>query len=221
MAEGVESALRTLLLVGVVLGGSLLLGNVVASGSAPLVHSKMLPWILSRTLGIASYLALAALVAFGIWLRHPWRSRLPSPSPASLLRAHVTLAACTVTLLIGHLTAIALDRYAGVRWIGVFVPWHAHYRPTAVALGTLGLYAFLLVMGSAALAGSIGRKIWYPVHTVSAVVFCLCLAHGVLAGSDGRALRWMYVATGAFVAVVQLTRWTARYASTNPVLELE
>ena len=36
------------------------------------------------------------------------------------------------------------------------MPWHAHYRPTAVALGTIGLYAIVLVGGTAALAGSIG-----------------------------------------------------------------
>jgi sulfoxide reductase heme-binding subunit YedZ len=205
----------------VVLVASLLLGSLVATRTAPLLHNKMLPWILSRTLGIASYLALVALIAVGIWLRHPWRSRAWSPNPESLLRTHVTLAACTVTLLLGHMTAIALDHYARVGWIGVFVPWDAHYRPTAVALGTLAFYGFILVLGSAALAGSLGRRIWYPIHTVSASVFCVSLAHGVLAGSDGHALRWLYVVTGVLVATVELTRWKARYANGDPALELE
>jgi hypothetical protein len=40
-------------------------------------------------------------------------------------------------------------------------------------------------------------------------VFCLTLAHGVLAGSDSVALRWVYVASGVVVLVLQITRWLA------------
>ncbi len=129
------------------------------------------------------------------------------PRPESILWGHVTLAACTVALLAGHLTALALDRYAGVGWTGVFVPWGAQFKPTGVAIGTLALYLVLLVVGTAALAGSIGRAVWFPVHSVSVVVFCMCLVHGVLAGSDSVALRWLYVASGSVVLLLQFTRW--------------
>jgi methionine sulfoxide reductase heme-binding subunit len=216
-----ESALWSLFTLCVVMALSMLVGTLFAERNASLLHNKMLPWILGRGLGIACYLALTAMVVLGIWLRHPWRTRTWSPRLEALLRAHVTLAACTITLLAGHLTAIALDHYAGVGWIGTFVPWHATYRPTAVALGTLALYALVLIAATAALAGSIGRKIWFPIHTVSATVFGLTLVHGLLSGSDGHALRWMYVVTGAVVVAVQVSRWTARYGSARPVLDLE
>jgi len=91
----------------------------------------------------------------------------------------------------------------------VFVPWGAQYRPTAVALGTLAFYLLLLVIGTAALAGSIGRAVWFPIHTASVVVFCMTLAHGVLSGSDGTSLRWVYVASGLVVLTLQFTRWLA------------
>lgn len=204
-----------------VVGISILLGNMIGGLGTPLVHNKMAPWILGRSLGIASYATLTALVVLGLWLRHPWRRRIWSPRPESLLRAHVTLAACTVVLLAGHVTSIALDHYAGVGWNGAFVPWHATYRPTAVALGTLALYAMFLVGGTAALAGSIGRKVWFPIHAVSASVFAVSLLHGLLAGSDSHVLRWLYVGTGALVAGVQATRLLARHVSTRPALELE
>jgi sulfoxide reductase heme-binding subunit YedZ len=214
-----RSPLRDVLLFGVVLGVSLGLGYAIASRSGSLLHNKMLPWIMGRTMGVAAYLTLTALVAAGIWLRHPWRTRVRSPRPETLLRAHVALAAATVALLIGHMTSLALDKYAGVGWSGTLVPWHAQYRPTAVALGTLALYAMVLVAGTAVLAGSIARKVWFPIHSVSAAIFCLCVVHGVLAGSDGHALRWIYVATGALVVVVQVTRWSARYAGGRSELE--
>lgn len=205
-ARTVEAA-RTAGLLVLVLGVSVGLGVLVGAPGRSLVHNRMLPWILGRSLGLASYLALAAMVVLGLWLRHPWRSRLGRPSAAGILWAHVTLAAGTVVLVAGHLTALALDRYAGVGWTGVFVPWGAHYRPTPSALGTLALYALVLVAGTAALAGSIGRRVWFPLHTVSVLVFCLALAHGILAGSDAYALRWVYVATGALVLLLQATRW--------------
>jgi len=209
-----------LLRLAVALGVSLGLGFAIATRSGSLIHNRMLPWILGRSLGVAAYLTLAALVALGIWLRHPWRTRLWSPPTESLLRAHVMLAACTIGLLGGHLTSIALDKYAGVGWRGAFVPWDARYRPTGVALGTLALYGIVLVAGTASLAGFVGRKVWFPIHTVSAVVLSLCLVHGVLAGSDSHALRWMYVGTGAAVVLLQISRWAARYVRRSRELDL-
>ncbi len=202
-------AARTTLLLVLVLAGSLLVGAVAGARGRTLVHDRMLPWILGRGLGVAAYLALTAMVALGVWLRHPWRSRFHRTSAEAVLRGHVTLAACTLTLLAGHLTSLALDRYAGVGWVGALVPFGAHYRPTGVALGTLAFYGVVLVAGTAALAGSIGRRVWFPVHTVSVLVFCLTLAHGALSGSDGYTLRWVYVASGVLVLGLQATRWAA------------
>ncbi len=219
--ERVSGGARGILLLLSVLAGSILAGNFAAGSLPSLAHDRMLPWILGRSLGVASYLSLTALVTLGLWLRHPWRRSVWSPRPESLLRAHVTLAAATVTLLAGHLSALALDTYAGVGWSGVFVPWHATYRPTPVALGTLACYGMVLVAGTAALAGSLGRRIWFPIHSVSAVVFALSLVHGLFAGSDSHSLRWMYVLTGAVVLVVQATRLLVVHASDRPALELE
>jgi methionine sulfoxide reductase heme-binding subunit len=193
-----------------VLAVSLGVGLVAAQHSTTLVHDRMLPWILSRALGLGDYVALSALVALGIWYRHPWRVWRRVPGPHALLRAHAALAAATVVLLAGHITAVSLDHYAGVGWSGSFVPWHSHYRPTAVALGSLGLYGIVLVSVTAALAGSLARRVWLPIHSVSAVLFGLCLAHGLLAGSDSRVLWWLYAVTGVVVAVLQVTRMVAR-----------
>ena len=200
---------RPVILLVVILGVSVLLGRIAGSEGPALVHERMLPWILGRSLGVATFVALSGTVLLGLWLRHPWRGRFRRPGAESILWGHVSLAACTVALLIGHVTSLALDRYAGVGWTGAFVPWGAHFRPTGTALGTLGLYLLALVVGTAALAGSIGRAVWFPIHTASVVVFCVCLAHGVLTGSDSVALRWLYAASGVTVLVLQFTRWLA------------
>ena len=177
----------------------------------------MLPWILTRGLGLASYAALTALVspASGCAIRGGPASR--SPHPETLLRVHVTLAAAMVTLLAGHLTATALDHYAGVGWVGVFVPWASTYRPTAVTLGTVSLYLVLLAASPppwpARSAGGCGS----PSTPWRSLVFCSSLVHALLAGSDSHRLRWLYAVTGALVALAQVSRWLAGSDATDRV----
>jgi hypothetical protein len=192
-----------------VLGSSVAAGYLLARHSTAVLHDRMLPWILARSLGLAAYVALTVLVALGIWYRHPWRVQRGSPGPEAMLRAHVALVASTGALLVGHIAASALDSFAGVGWAGAFVPWHATYRPTAVALGTVAFYGIVLVTLSAALAGSIARRVWLPIHSVAAVFFGVSLAHGLLAGSDSAVLWWLYALTGTAVVVLQLTRMLA------------
>ena len=172
---------------------------------------RMLPWILGRGLGLAGYLALVALVATGMWFRHPWRRPSPTAGAGSLLRVHATLAAATCVLVGGHVAALALDRYAGVGWTGAFVPGRSGYRPLAVGLGTLALYAGVVVAATARLAGRfLVRHHWRAVHRLAVPTFASVWGHGVLAGSDAATLRPVYVGTGVLVATLLTTR---RYAS--------
>lgn len=166
--------------------------------------TQMLPWILGRGLGIAAYLTLTGLTCLGLWLRHPWRARSRA-APGPLLRVHAVLAALTGMLLVGHIVALVLDKYAGVGVAGALVPGQSGYRPLAVAFGTIAIYGGLLVGGTAALAGRLFGRAWRPIHRLAFAVFGLTWLHGLLAGSDALRLRWMYVATGALVVVLGAT----------------
>jgi hypothetical protein len=199
-----------LLTTALVLFAALAAGHALALAAAPALHSSMLPWMLGRGLGLAAYLALTAEVALGVWVRHPWRSRYPWPGAAAQLRAHAALAAASVVLVAGHVVSLALDRYAGVGWSGAFIPGHAGYRPVGVALGTVAAYLLVMVTATAALAGSVARRVWFQLHRLALAVLVFAWAHGVVAGSDGRALRWVYIASGALVATLLVTRWWAR-----------
>ena len=191
--------------------GAVLAAHFLTQAEATVLHDRMLPWILGRGLGVASYLALTALAALGLWFRHPWRRGTRATVRASsLLRAHAALAATTVVLVAGHVTALALDSYAHVGWNGVFVPGLSHYRPLAVGLGTVGLYLGVLVGASAALAGRLVGRHWRTVHRLALVTFVLMWLHGVEAGSDVTTLRWLYVATGVLMTVLAVSRATAR-----------
>lgn len=168
--------------------------------------SGMLPWILGRGLGIAAYLSLTGLTLLGLWLRHPLAQRWHWPSPVNRIRIHAVLAASTLVLILGHVVALVLDKFAGVGVLGAVAPGASGYRPLAVALGTVGVYLALLVGASAALAGRLTGRAWRPIHHAALVVFGLAWAHGLLAGSDSSRLRLMYAVTGGIVTLFALTR---------------
>jgi hypothetical protein len=186
---------------GGVTAGYALLSAIVARSSP-----SLLPWVLGRGLGIAAYVALAGLTAIGLWLRHPWRMRRAVPHAASAHHAHSLLAAVFLLLTVGHVVALAVDRFAGVGWAGVVVPGAATYRPLAVALGSISLYLGLAIAASASLAGWVGRRVWLPIHRVASGLFALVWLHAVLAGSDAVTLRPLYLVTGAAVTCLAVTR---------------
>lgn len=177
----------------------------LAVSIAPSLRSRYLPWITGRSLGIASYLCLTALVGLGVVLRHPWRGRL-GIHPASLLRAHAVLGVSTVVLVLAHASVLASDRYAGVGWAGALVPGLSHYRTGAVAVGTVALVLLLLVAGTARLAGRRGTRHWLAYHRLAGAAFGLVWLHGVLAGTDTAALRPLYVATATGLLALVTTR---------------
>ena len=185
--------------------------GVLAGGAVRLVHgNRMAPWILGRASGLCAYLLLVALVLFGLVLSHPARTRLRRPSTATRIRIHIALALFTLLATALHVVVLATDRWAGVGWSGALVPLGAAYRPAPVTLGLIGAWVGLLAGLSAALAGRLPRRLWWPMHKVAAVSLALIWTHGVLAGSDTPALLVMYVVTGAAVIGVAASRYLAR-----------
>lgn len=177
--------------------------------------AAMLPWIVGRGLGIASYLSLFALTALGLWFRHPWRPRFERPAPEAILRVHAALAALTLLLVVGHVIALVVDPFAGVGLAGALLPGASHFRPLAVGLGSVAVYLGLLVGASAALAGRLGRIPWLPVHRLATASFAAIWLHALLAGSDALRLLPLYAATGLVIALLWVTRRLIR----RPVAE--
>jgi predicted ferric reductase len=165
---------------------------------------------LGRGFGIGAYLALTGLTLVGLWLRHPWRVAWPRPTAQTIHHVHAVLAPLTLLLVIGHVVALAVDRYAGVGWRGTVVPGASGFRPLAVALGTLSVYAGLVVGLTATLAGWVGGRVWLPVHRLAVGVLGLTWLHAVLAGTDERALMPMYLVSAAAVVLLGASRRLAR-----------
>jgi hypothetical protein len=200
----VRSALAAALVTALAGGSALaVLGRTVAA----VTGQRQGPWILGRAAGVTAYALLSALVVTGLVLAHPRAARLRRPHPRTRLALHAGLAAFTLVFVVLHVAVLASDRYAGVGWRGALVPFASSYRPLPVTLGVLGVYAGAVAGGTAALAGRLGGRLWFPVHRVAAGSFVLAWLHAVFTGSDAVGLRLLHALTGTAVAVLAVSRY--------------
>ncbi|MBU4336855.1 MAG: hypothetical protein KJ548_09795, partial [Actinobacteria bacterium] len=116
----------------------------------------------------------------------------------------------TLVFTVLHVVVLATDPWAKVGWAGALLPMASEYRPVAVTLGVLALWAGLVTGFTARFAGRFAGRLWWPIHKVAAGVLALVWAHSVLAGSDVVALRGFYLATGCAVIALAITRYAAR-----------
>jgi len=199
------------LIVGVV-GSAGASGWIIAEIVAQLRESPTAPWILARASGFSSYVLMLALVLMGLGLSHPASTRIRRVSRLTRLRIHLALAVFTLLFTTLHVLVLATDPFAGVGWAGALLPMASQYRPVPVTLGVIAVWSGLITGLTAALAGRLPGRVWWPIHKVAAFGFLLVWAHGVLAGSDTAVLRWFYLGTGLLVLTVAASRYTARNA---------
>jgi methionine sulfoxide reductase heme-binding subunit len=172
--------------------------------------AQVRPWIAARALGVTAYLLLAVEITSGLILSHPrntaaWRMTKP------VFPWHEMISVFTGAFLALHIALLAVDPYANVGIVGAFVPGFSAYRPPAVAIGSVALYALIFTAVTAKWTRLLPSGWWLKVHRFAAVAFLLAWAHAVLAGTDGGALTPLYLATGLpILAGVAHRWWTAK-----------
>ena len=105
----------------------------------------MTTWIVLRAAGIGAYVVLFASVAFGLVATSgPFGKRFAKASSISI---HQFLSTVGLVLLAIHIGGLLLDTYTHFGPKEVLVPGASSYRPVAVALGVIGMYGTVLVLG--------------------------------------------------------------------------
>jgi predicted ferric reductase len=172
--------------------------------------AQVRPWIAARALGVAAYLLLCLEVSAGLLLSHP-RMTAEWRRTRQVFPWHEMLSVFTGAFLALHVALLVLDPYAGVSLVGALVPGFSVYRPPAVAIGSVALYALIVTAVTAKWTRLLPSGWWLKVHRLAAVVFLLAWVHAVLAGSDNGSLLPLYLATGLpILAGVGHRLWSAR-----------
>ncbi len=188
--------------------------QVVPASSAHQAQLRI--WLAGRATGITAYLLLTVQVVLGLVLSHPTNQTTWKLSKR-LFPWHENAWVFVIAFLAAHVVSLAVDPYAGVGIGGAIVPGLSSYRSSAVALGTLGLYALLVTGLSARYTKRLPPGMWLRIHRFSFVVFGLAWVHGLLAGTDSSGLLPVYVLTGtAVLAALAYRYWVSRRSRPAP-----
>jgi len=163
-------------------------------------------WFVSRAAGIVGYVFLWASTAWGILISSKTiRAQVSGPLAFTLHHVTAWLALGFSAL---HAWALLGDRVVPFSLRGILLPFAAEYHPLLTGLGTLSLYAGLVVSLSFYLARHLGRRTWRLIHVLSYVAFAGVTLHGVRLGTDTSTLvmQVVYLLAGGSVLFLTLFR---------------
>ena len=167
-------------------------------------------WLVARASGIVTFLLLTFQICVGLILSHPTNKSTWKLSKR-IFPWHEHIWVFVMAFLLVHIVSIVLDPYAKVGLAGALIPGLSEYRNAPVAIGTMGLYAFLATALTARYTKLLPPGVWLKIHRLSLLVWVLAWLHGVLAGTDSDPLGALYVATGLAVVFSGSYRyWVSR-----------
>ena len=164
-------------------------------------------WVIIRATGVGAWLALTAVVAWGLAVRGAKAARRPFSRALSL---HRWLGTIALVLALLHMALLLVDTYVPFTIVEVLVPFAAPWEPLAVALGTIAFWLMVPAWTFGRMRRRWGDRWFLRVHALAYAAWPLATAHYVLAGTDALAI-WslgLLVAGTAVIAVMVLTRST-------------
>lgn len=173
-------------------------------------QAQLRVWLAARATGIVTFLLLTFQICVGLVLSHPTNKSTWKLSKR-IFPWHEHVWVFVFAFLGVHVVSLIVDPYAGVGLTGAFIPGLSGYRSSAVALGTLALYAFLITAITARYTRLLPSGVWLSIHRLSLIVFILAWLHGILSGTDSDALLALYVAAGlAVIGASSYRYWASR-----------
>jgi len=169
-------------------------------------------WLAARATGIVAFLLLTFQIVLGLVLSHP-HNKTTWKLSKRVFPWHDHLWVFVMAFLGVHILSLVADPKSGVDVLGAVVPGMSEYRDSAVALGTLATYAFLVTAITARWTKLLPAGAWLSLHRLAIVIYIFAWLHGMLAGTDSSALRLLYVASAVIVVLAVAYRyWAARRA---------
>ena len=99
--------------------------------------------VAARAMGTTAYVLLAIEVGLGLVLSHP-NNITTWHATKQIFPWHEMVTVFAGAFIALHVALLAVDPYAKVGVIGALVPGYSEYRPVAVAIGSIALYALIV-----------------------------------------------------------------------------
>ena len=139
-------------------------------------------WIVARSTGVASLLALSLSLLTGMALRPKSLAWLSSNRALSELHSYATV--LWLPLGLAHIVALLFDPYAKVGLTDLVIPFAVSYGTFAIGLGTISVELLIVVVVAAWSRSRLSRGQWLAFHRLSYIAFAAAFLHGVLSGTD-------------------------------------
>jgi sulfoxide reductase heme-binding subunit YedZ len=141
-----------------------------------------LEWMVIRGSGVVAFAALSAATIWGLLVSTKLLGRLIKVKPLTWFHESLGIAALLATTV--HVGVLSIHDYLDFTWAEILVPGASDWRSGAIALGVVGMYGLVVVVGSFYVKKHIGQKTWRLIHFASLGVFLATLLHGITAGTD-------------------------------------
>jgi methionine sulfoxide reductase heme-binding subunit len=173
-------------------------------------------WYLTRTMGVAAYVALSFSVILGM-LRSVARK---SSERISWIvdELHQFVATLAGLFVFGHLVVLLFDPFLPFSLLNLLLPIHEPYKPSGVAYGIFGFYSVVLLLVTSWLRKRIRYSWWRGIHYVSFFSFAMVTLHGWFTGSDSGEpwMRAIYAFATSAVVFLTLVRFFVGAPSVRP-----
>ena len=142
----------------------------------------------SAVIGLIAAVALTINILLGMLLSSAYK-RIPFWKKApdwfkkiSLLDVHNWTAYIALVLVFAHPLLLVLDKTSRFNWIDIIFPLHAPHQKIQVALGTLAMFALILVIITTQkkIKKKMSFRAWKNIHLISYGTALLFVVHGLL-----------------------------------------
>jgi hypothetical protein len=164
----------------------------------------MTVWYVARSAGLAAWLFLMATLVWGSLTA----GRLVKHKKANrwLVDMHPFLGGLALLFTAVHIGALLIDTKVTFHPLDVLIPFHASWRPLAIAWGVVGLWLLVAVQVSSWLRRKLSKRTWRGIHLTSYGMAWSLTIHAATAGTDvvnrwvsNTALVVLAVATGVSI----------------------
>jgi len=175
-------------------------------------------WYLSRGAGFVALGLLWVSMMLGIGITNKLARLWPGIPPTMAIHEYTGL----LGLIFAGFHALVLlgDKYSQYRLVQLLMPFGSlQYRPTWVALGQLGFYAWFIIAITFYIRRAIGRKTWRVIHYASFICYLGALIHGLMSGTDTAAIwaqGFYWITGGALLFLLVYRILTSRNTVRNP-----